>query len=64
MTTKEVKPGTHFWGIISGKMAIFLKDKRGDIYICGGWEGDFKPEQIDFVCVIENPKEKIEILEF
>jgi glutamine synthetase type III len=60
MTTKEVKPGTHFWGIISDKMAVFFKDSENDIYICGGWEMTIVEERIEFVSIIENPMPNIE----
>lgn len=57
---KKLKPGTHFWGKFDGKMAVFFKDSDNCIYICGGWEGSFHSDKIEFVSIIENPMPDME----
>jgi hypothetical protein len=59
MNIEDLPAGTHFWGLCDNRLAVFIKDRDGDLYVCGGWECTIYAGEIEFVSIIENPKPEI-----
>lgn len=53
---EALKEGDHFWAKLGNKIAVFLYDRDGDIFICGNWEGDFEKSELEFISKIKIPK--------
>jgi len=57
MNIENVKPGSHFWALMSGELVACMKDKDEEIFVCGGWEHAVKPAELIFISFIELPGE-------
>ena len=50
----EVAVGEHFWGIMQGKLAVFLRTEEG-YYVCGEWECSIDRGEFEIIELIWRP---------
>lgn len=52
----SLKEGDHFWAKLDGKLAVFMYQRDGYMYVCGDWECGFSLSELEFVSKIDIPK--------
>lgn len=48
--------GEYFFAKYKGNLGVFIKKTNG-IFICENWEGSFEENELDFIEIIEKPKQ-------
>ena len=60
MKIEDIKIGQHFWAKYDGELYVFVREDEGNrqddgIYVAGCWEGGYKFDELEFICIIERP---------
>ena len=56
MKDEDVKVGEHIWATCDGLLMVLLKLGDDSFYVCGPWDGEIDPNQIEIISIIDKPK--------
>ena len=62
MNNSEIKPNSHFWAKVDGRLAVLMRTANGNFYICGPWEVEIRSDSFVFIWEIQRPESETRTL--